>query len=94
MGRIARYAISIFPLVLSCTHPPRSESPIYDVVIRGGSIYDGLGGAPFVGDVGIIGDRIRVTGNLDALNAKNVIDARAWPSRRDSSTCSVGQMNP
>ena len=32
--------------------------PAYDVVIRGGTIYDGSGGAPYVGDVAISGDRI------------------------------------
>ncbi len=30
----------------------------YDVLIRNGTIYDGSGGAPFVGDVAIDGDRI------------------------------------
>ena len=30
----------------------------YSILIRGGTIYDGSGGAPFVGDVGIKGDRI------------------------------------
>ncbi len=75
MGRIARYAISLLPFALSCAHLPPA-SPVYDVVIRGGTIYDGLGGAPFVGDVGIIGDKIRVTGNFGTLIAKLDIDAR------------------
>ncbi len=34
------------------------EHPRYDVIIRGGTIYDGSGGAPFVGDVAVTGDRI------------------------------------
>jgi len=34
----------------------------YDVVIRGGTVYDGSGGAPFVGDVAIRGDRIAYVG--------------------------------
>jgi N-acyl-D-amino-acid deacylase len=67
-------------VVLSCTPQPQPQpnpqSPVYDVVIRGGIIYDGLGGAPFVGDVGIIGDKIRVTGNFAMRNAKLEIDAR------------------
>jgi N-acyl-D-amino-acid deacylase len=46
-------------------------------VIRGGTIYNGLGGAPFVGDLGIMGDRIRVvTGDFPMPNAKLEIDAR------------------
>src|SRR4051812_35856333 len=62
-------------LLSACAHQP-SQPPVYDVVIRGGTIYDGLGGAPYVGDVGIIGDRIRLTGNFGTLNAKQTIDAR------------------
>ncbi len=76
MNRLRRLASLL--VVLSCTQPqpqPTPENPVYDVVIRGGTIYDGLGGAPFVGDVGIIGDKVRLTGNFGALNAKRVIDA-------------------
>ncbi len=36
----------------------------HDVVIRGGTIYDGSGGAPFAGDVAIDGDRIVATGKI------------------------------
>ena len=35
-----------------------AEAPRYDIVIRGGTIYDGSGGVPLVGDVAIRGDRI------------------------------------
>ena len=66
---------SLLFAIVSCV-PPRPQTTVYDVVIRGGTIYDGLGGAPFVGDVGIIGDRIRLSGNFGALNAKREIDAR------------------
>jgi N-acyl-D-amino-acid deacylase len=70
--------ISVFAVV-ACTRPqtaPNPQSPIYDIVLRGGTIYDGLGGRPFVGDVGIIGDRIRLTGSFGTLNARQVIDAQ------------------
>jgi len=33
-------------------------APAYDTVIRGGTVYDGGGGAPFIADVAIKGDRI------------------------------------
>ena len=36
----------------------------HDVVIRGGTIYDGSGGPPFAGDVAIDGDRIAATGKI------------------------------
>ena len=41
---------------------PPGQPPAYDVVIRGGAIYDGSGGAPFTGDVAIHGDRIVYVG--------------------------------
>jgi N-acyl-D-amino-acid deacylase len=36
----------------------------HDVVLRGGTIYDGMGGAPFVGDVALDGDRIAAVGTV------------------------------
>ena len=39
-----------------------AQPPAYDVVIRGGTIYDGSGGTPFVGDVALRGDRIAYIG--------------------------------
>ena len=51
------------PLAASAaSQPPAAQSPIYDVIIRGGTIYDGTGDAPFVGDVAIRGDRIAYIG--------------------------------
>ena len=50
-------------------------SPVYDVIIRGGTIYDGLGGAPYVGDVAITGDRIAALGDLGGARATAEIDA-------------------
>ena len=40
----------------------RPTAPPFDIVIRGGTIYDGSGAAPFVGDVAIRGDRIVAVG--------------------------------
>ncbi len=49
------------------------QSAGYDVVIRGGTIYDGSGGAAYIGDVGIRGDRIAYVGpRLAARGAKEV----------------------
>jgi N-acyl-D-amino-acid deacylase len=47
----------------------------FDVIIRGGTIYDGGGGAPFKGDVGIVGDRIKSIGDLTEAGATTVVDA-------------------
>jgi N-acyl-D-amino-acid deacylase len=48
----------------------------YDVIIRGGTVYDGTGRAPVRADLGIEGDRIVAVGNLKSANAKTIIDAR------------------
>ena len=45
-----------------------------DLIIRGGTIYDGTGEAPFVGDVAIDGDRIVEVGK-DLGEARREIDA-------------------
>lgn len=50
--------------------------PAYDVVIRGGQIFDGSGGAPFVADVAISGDRIASIAPHVAGRGKAEIDAR------------------
>lgn len=47
-----------------------------DVLIRGGTIYDGSEAAPFVGDVALVGDAIVYVGRPRALKAARTIDAR------------------
>jgi N-acyl-D-amino-acid deacylase len=52
-------------LMLLCSAAPvAAADPAYDVVIRGGTIYDGSGKAPVVGDVAIRGDRIVAIGTV------------------------------
>jgi len=51
------------------------EGP-YDVVIKGGRIYDGSGGEPYVGDVGIRADRIVYVGKPRPIRGTRTIDAR------------------
>ncbi|QYE36333.1 D-aminoacylase [Polymorphobacter sp. PAMC 29334] len=53
-----------------------APQPTYDVVIRGGQIFDGSGGAPFVGDVAVTGDRIAEIAPHVAGRGKAEIDAR------------------
>jgi N-acyl-D-amino-acid deacylase len=48
----------------------------HDVVIRGGAIYDGSGGAPYAGEVAIDGDRVSYVGPAQGLRGRTVIDAR------------------
>ncbi|MDF7773952.1 amidohydrolase family protein [Sphingomonas sp. AOB5] len=48
---------------------------IYDIVILGGTVYTG-DKAPFVGNVGIVGDKVHYVGPGDDLIAKRIIDAK------------------
>jgi N-acyl-D-amino-acid deacylase len=50
-------------------------TPAYDVVIRNGLVYDGLGSPPVPASVGITGDRITAIGLLDGEQGKVEIDA-------------------
>ena len=52
-----------------------SDTTNYDVLISGGTVYDGSGSAPFMGDVGITGDRIVAVGDLAGATAGRVVDA-------------------
>jgi N-acyl-D-amino-acid deacylase len=47
----------------------------HDVLIVGGTIYDGAGGAPYVGDIAIDGDRITYVGPRKSMHGKRIIDA-------------------
>ncbi|MEK7686713.1 MAG: D-aminoacylase [Verrucomicrobiota bacterium] len=53
-----------------------SFAATYDLVIREGAIYDGSGGAPFVGDVAINGDTIAAVGALPDAQGRAEIKAR------------------
>ena len=56
--------------LLAACSPPAS----YDVILRGGDIYDGSGGDPFVGDVAIDGDTIVALGDIGDATATIEID--------------------
>ncbi|KPK76931.1 MAG: hypothetical protein AMJ79_05000 [Phycisphaerae bacterium SM23_30] len=50
--------------------------PDFDVIIRHGRIFDGLGNEAFEGDIGISGDMIGEMGNLSGAEGKVVIEAK------------------
>ena len=62
----------LFVLLASCATP--ALQPAADTMLRGGTIYDGTGGEPYVGDVAIRGDRIVCVGKCGGT-ARQVIDA-------------------
>ena len=51
------------------------EDAGYDLLIRGGTIYDGSGGAPVLGDVAVNGDAIAALGSIGAARGRIEIDA-------------------
>ena len=56
-----------------------AETPVdapFDLLIRGGTVYDGSGNPPRQADVAVRGDRIAAIGDLDSASAKQVLDAR------------------
>ncbi len=50
-------------------------SPDYDVIIRGGTVYDGSGDAPQIADVALSGDTVAAVGDLSHKKARKEIDA-------------------
>jgi N-acyl-D-amino-acid deacylase len=55
---------------------PRGAWPAeYEVIIRGGTIYDGSGNAPFVADVALRGDVVAAVGDLSADRGRTEIRA-------------------
>ena len=59
-------------LATSAAPPPAA----YSVLIRGGTIYDGSGNDPYVGDVALKGDKIAYVGPHAPGRAARVIDAK------------------
>jgi len=53
-----------------------SSKQEYDTIIRNGMIYDGNGGEPFKGDIGINADTIAFIGDLSKASAKNEVDTK------------------
>jgi N-acyl-D-aspartate/D-glutamate deacylase len=50
----------------------RSDAKMYDLVIRNGTIVDGLGGEPYVGDVAVSGGLIRELGTVTESGAAEI----------------------
>ena len=71
MKKTAAIAIAVAALFATSAAPP----PDYTVLIRGGTIYDGTGGTPYVGDVALKGDKIVYVGAHAPGTAARTIDA-------------------
>lgn len=62
-------------ILLVCLAQIVSADPTFDVVIKGGTVYDGTGGEGRVTDIAIRGDRVAGVGNFANAGAKTTIDA-------------------
>jgi N-acyl-D-amino-acid deacylase len=54
--------------------PPPSGAPDFDVILRGGTLYDGRGGPGYRADVALAGDRIAAIGELGKARAGLELD--------------------
>ena len=66
----------LFAAAIWSAAPPSSvAAEAFDIIIRGGTIYDGSGGASYQADVGLRGDTIAAIGDLADANAQQELDA-------------------
>ena len=61
--------LSVLLLSAACKPTPR-----YDVILRGGTIYNGFGAAPVAGDVAVLGDSVVAIGDIGRATAAAEID--------------------
>ncbi len=71
-----RAAAGLFALAVLMMWPAHARAADYDVIVRGGTVYDGTGSPPRLADVGIRGDLIAAIGDLSKASATRVLDAR------------------
>jgi len=74
--RARTITLALTSVALVCTAASARSPATWDIVIRGGTVYDGSGGAPSIGDVAIAGDRIAQIGPRLAGRGKTEINAR------------------
>ena len=68
---------AVFAVFLTILLPAfGQEPPNFDVIIKGGTVYDGTGAEPRRADLAIRSDRIAGVGDFRSAKAKTVIDAK------------------
>jgi N-acyl-D-amino-acid deacylase len=69
-----RILCALFLIAARVSSPAEESSGLFDVIIKGGTVYDGSGAEGRVADVAIRGDRIVAVADLTKASAKNTID--------------------
>ena len=72
---LAALLLAALPLTTLAGSRLQARAQSFDVIIRGGMVYDGTGRAPVRADVGIKGDRITAVGSLKSAKAASIVDA-------------------
>ncbi len=70
-GRLASSALVACLFISSCT-----QDVSYDLILRGGTLYDGSGESPYVGDIAFNADKIAALGELGDATATTEINVR------------------
>lgn len=78
MKRIAAALFTAMAALSTASQPAfaKRDTVAYDVIITGGTVYDGSGKPGVAVDVGIVGNQIVTVGKIKTKNAKAIIDAR------------------
>jgi N-acyl-D-aspartate/D-glutamate deacylase len=66
----------VLSLVTLAQGQRETSSQSFDIIIKGGTVYDGTGGPPLKADVGIKEDRVAAIGNLSRAMAPTIVDAK------------------
>src|SRR2546423_5472911 len=74
MNRMRNWLCYLLSTVIGCGRIASAATP-FDVIIKGGTVYDGTGGEGHVADVAIRGDRIAGVGDFTQASAKKTIEA-------------------
>ena len=69
MNTLKRFSLLTLFVTACCTLAACTQPTSYDVILRGGTIYDGSGETPYTGDVAIKGDKIEALGDIGEATA-------------------------
>src|SRR5690242_17636549 len=75
-AKLQQLLAAVLVLGLSLAASAQTQTQSFDVIIKGGTVYDGTGRPGVKADVGIKGDRIVAVGNLSRASAPTIVDAK------------------